>query len=106
VQIVEKCVGNLDNIKWPDLKKVGLEISKLLTGPFEFIELSVDVTQYCRVLENEYYSGIMIGLRDIELPHEKINLIQSACLLLFNNIVDNSKGERTQEGVVTVTFRH
>lgn len=98
-QFGEKCEGNLDSIKWPELKKVGVEISKLLTGTFEFIDLNVGTRQYYHLLENKYYSGISIGLLDVELSQEKFKLIQSAGLLLVNNIIENSNRAETQVSV-------
>lgn len=95
-QFGEKCEGNLDSIKWPELKKVGMEISKLLTDTFEYVDLNVGAKQYYRLQENKYYSGISIGLLGVELSQDKFDLIQRAGMLLVNNIVENSNGNETQ----------
>jgi hypothetical protein len=95
-QFGEKWEGNLDSVKWPELKKLSVEISKLLTGTFEFIDLNVGIKQYYRLQENKYYSGISIGLLGVELSQEKFDLIQSAGILLVNNMVENSNGTGTQ----------
>ena len=99
LQIGEKSEGTFDSIKWPELKKMGVEVSKLLTGTFEFIDLNVGVKQYYRLTENKYYSGISIGLLNVELSREKFELIQSAGLLLVNNIIENTNGAETQVSV-------
>lgn len=91
----EKCEGNFDSIKWPELKKFGMEIHKLLTSQFEIFDLAVDMKPYYRLQELQYYSGISIGLLDVELPQEKHELIISACILLINNII-GSEGTGTQ----------
>jgi hypothetical protein len=103
LHVDQKCEGNLDSIKWPELKKMSVEISKLLTGTFEYIDLTVSVKHYYRLLENQCYSGSSIDLLGVDLSHEKINLIQSACLLLVNNIVENSNKEETQAGVAELS---
>ena len=99
LQIGEKCEGAFDSIKWPELKKVGVDVSKLLTGAFEFIDLNVGVKQYYRLLENKYYAGISIDLLDVALSQEKFDLIQSAGLLLVNNIIENTDEAETQVSV-------
>lgn len=98
-QIGEKWEGNLDSIKWPELKKVGVEISKLIIGLLEINDLNVGVKQYYRLMGNQYISGIGIGLVNIELAAEKYELIQSAGKLLVYKIIDNNNGAETQVGL-------